>query len=34
MQEIDLLVYTLLDYDQVKLFDFLSRPPLKIIHDK
>ena len=34
MQEIDLLVYTLLDYDQVKLFDFLSRPPLKIDHDK
>lgn len=34
MQEIDLLVYTLLDHDQVKLFDFLSRPPLKIDHDK
>ena len=34
MQEVDLLVYTLLDYDQVKLFDFLSRPPLKIAHDK
>ena len=34
MQEVDLLVYTLLDYDQVKLFDFLSRPPLKIDHDK
>ena len=34
MQEIDLLVYTLLDNDQVNLFDFLSRPPLKINPDK
>ena len=34
MQEIDLLIYTLLDYDQIKLFDFLSRPPLKIYHNE
>ena len=30
MQEVDLLVYTLLEDDQIKLFEFLSRPPLKI----
>ncbi len=34
MQEVDLLVYTLLDDDQVKLFDFLSRPPLQISPSK
>ena len=34
MQEIDLLIYTLLDFDQIKLFDFLSRPPLKIYHNE
>jgi len=30
MQDIDLLIYTLFDNDQFKLFDFLSIPPLKI----
>ena len=30
MQEVDLLVYSLFDDEQVKLIDFLSRPPLKI----
>ena len=34
MQEIDLLVYTLLEDDQIKLFEFLSRPPLKITHNR
>ena len=34
MQEIDLLIYSLLDHDQVKLLDFLSRPPFKIGQDK
>ena len=34
MQEIDLLIYTLLDFDQIKLFDFLSRPPIKIEHNE
>jgi hypothetical protein len=34
MQEVDLLVYTLLDDDQVKLFEFLSRPPLQISPSK
>ncbi len=34
MQEIDLLIYTLFDNDQIKLFDFLSIPPLKIDYDK
>ena len=34
MQEVDLLIYTLLDDDQVKLFEFLSRPPLQISPSK
>ena len=34
MQEDDLLVYSLLDHDQIKLFAFLSRGPLKIGQDK
>ena len=34
MHEIDLLIYTLFDNDQIKLFDFLSIPPLKIDYDK
>ena len=34
MQDIDLLIYTLFDNDQFKLFDFLSIPPLKIDNNK
>ena len=34
MHEIDLLIYTLFDNDQIKLFDFLLILPLKIDYDK
>ena len=34
MQDIDLLIYTLFDNDQIKLFDYLSIPPLKIDYNK
>ncbi len=34
MQEIDLLTYCLLDHDQYNLFDYLSKPPIKIEEDK
>jgi len=33
MQEIDLLTYCLMDYDQYKLFQYLSKPPVKIEDD-
>ena len=34
MQEIDLLTYCFLDHDQYKLFEYLSKPPVKIEEDK
>ena len=34
MQEVDLLVYSLLDHNQIKLFNFLSITALKISQDK
>ena len=34
MQEIDLLTYCFLDHDQYKLFEYLSKPPVKYEDDK
>ena len=34
MQEIDLLTYCFLDHDQYKLFEYLSKPPVKFEDDK
>ena len=33
MQEVDLLTYCIMDYDQYKLFEYLSKPPVKIEED-
>ena len=33
MQEVDLLTYCIMDYDQYKLFEYLSKPPVKIEDD-
>ena len=33
MQEVDLLTYCFLDHDQYKLFEYLSKPPVKFEDD-